>query len=75
MPSMEETLWNYNAKRAAKERAIREQAEANRAPALTQTCAKCQQPCSGSIQSLGQPLCGDCFIARLDEQSRKTGAA
>lgn len=70
MPSMEETLANYNAKKAAKEAAIREQAAANQSPALTQTCAKCQQPCSGSIQSLGQPLCGDCFTTRLDEQSR-----
>jgi hypothetical protein len=71
MPSLEETLRNYNAKREAKAAAIRQQAAANQAPAKLQTCGKCQAPCSGSIQALGQPLCGDCFTARLDEQTRR----
>ena len=67
---MEQTLADYNAKRAAKEQAQRELAESNRVPVLTKTCRQCQAPCTGSIQSFGAPLCSDCFTKRLDDQSR-----
>lgn len=67
---MEDTLKAYNAKRAAKDEAIRQLAEQNNTPVKTQTCLQCQASCTGSIQSLGAPLCSDCFTKRLDEQSK-----
>lgn len=71
MPSMEETLLAYNAKRAAKEAAIREQAAANQAPAKLQTCQQCHAPCTGSVQVLGAAMCDPCFDRRIHQQTRE----